>query len=133
MTNQPQTKRMTAGTIAILLMGWLELSVSLILFLSDLTAVAIVFAVASVLLAFFSTQLRRPVPWDTRPGIENTTADLPRTPFTMTMFYVMAVLGFVSLGGAVWMLIGNQPLNAVLMALWALSLGIQSFRFSPWR
>ena len=134
MTNQPRTKHMTAGTIAILLMGWLELSVSLILFLTDLTAVALVFAVASVLLAFFSTQLRRPAPWDTRPGVqENATADLSHTPFTTTLFYVTAALGFVSIAGAVWMLISGRSLDAVLMALWALSLGIQSFRFSPWR
>ena len=133
MTNEPQTKRMTAGTIAILLMGWLEISISLILFLSNLPAVAIVFAVASVLLAFFATQIRRPAPWDTRPGVQDTTTDLPRTPFTTAMFYVTAVLGFASVGGAVWMLINGRQLDAVLMALWALSLGIQSFRFSPWR
>jgi hypothetical protein len=135
MTTSPDESRkaqshraITPGTIAILLMGWLELIVSFtLLVMMDLPIIAMIFAVASVGLAFLSTQIRRPS-WADAPSPRSDTPAPASSPTTRIILIVTIALALASLGGALWNLIAGDYLVAILMILWALSLTIQSTR-----
>jgi hypothetical protein len=124
---QSESQRITPGTIAIILMGWLEIIVSVAMFVSELYVISLIFAIASVLLTFLSTQIRRPA-WADRPRQPETASQSGG--LTRSIMMITAVLAALSLGGAVWMLIQGETLMTVVMALWALSLGIQTARLN---
>jgi hypothetical protein len=129
MTTPDDARRITPGTIAILLMGWLELIVSFTLYaMMDLPIIAMIFAIASVGLSFLSTQIRRPA-WADAPSSKPDSRSAPMPGATARIILIITLaLALVSLGGALWMLIAGNYLVAVLMVLWALSLVIQSTR-----
>jgi hypothetical protein len=128
MTTPDESRRITPGTIAILLMGWLELIVSFtLLVMMDLPIIAMIFAVASVGLAFLSTQIRRPA-WADAPTRSDSATPPASSPTTRIILIITIALALASLGGALWNLIAGDYLVAILMILWALSLTIQSTR-----
>lgn len=131
MTSRDELQRPTPGTIAITLMGWLELIASLILFLMEITIVACVFAAASVLLTLVAMLIRQPA-WtaDQRRPRETTSSPFWANAFRV-LFITSLALAVLSIGGAVLMVAQGEGAAAVLMALWALSLGLQAFRLWP--
>lgn len=131
MNRSEETRRVTPGMIAILLMGWLELLTSVVMYRMDIVPVAVVFAVISVLLTFLATQVRR-TPWQDPPmQAETAPQTIIPAPIARIMPIITAVLALASLIGAVIQLLSGQGLAAVLFACWTISLAIQSVRLWP--
>ncbi len=119
--------RPSAGSIALTLMGWLEIAVSLVLFLKGIYAAAAVFAVVSLLVQITAAQIRRPA-WDTRPLPEPAEVTPEAARRAQVAAGAVMLLGFASVAGAGLYLSRGLSLPALVLGLWALALGLQAWR-----
>ncbi len=117
--------RPTPGTIALSLMGWLELLFALMMFALGIYTVSIVFAVVSTVLSLLATQIRRPAWADPLPASENPGG---QSTFGRVMFPLTVIGGFGCVAGAVWSLLQGNQLATIALAFLALSMGLQAWR-----
>ncbi len=130
MTDTPPTAPSgpSPGQIALSVMGWLELGISVLLFALGVPVAAGGFAVAALFLTFIATQIRRQrAEYLQRTG---QAAEPPAPRRTGTAFWVQLGAAGLLLAASVGWLIAARPGNALLFLLWGLALGLFAHRAS---
>jgi hypothetical protein len=114
MSETNDAPRLNLGAVALAAMGWLELTVSLIMFLLDVDFAAIAFAVASLFLSFIAAAVR------SQRGTQRTG--------NRTVFMIIGAMSIGLLIGAVIFLIRADYLSAVLFAMWSVATAMLALR-----
>lgn len=128
MTNST-SQRPNYGALALIGMGWLELAVSLVLFLMKLYPVAIAFGFASLLISLLAMLIgpmsaagreprRRVIP-------ARTAAPSPAVAWTIRISVALAAVALIA---AVILVVLGHNLAAIASGLWTLALGVQALR-----
>ena len=131
MTDTPPTAPSgpSPGQIALSVMGWLELGISVLLFAVGVPVAAGGFAVAALFLTFTATQIRRQrAEYLQRTAQAAEQPDQPRR--SGTAFWVQLGAAGLLLAASVGWLIAGRPGNALLFLLWGLVLGLFAHRAS---
>jgi hypothetical protein len=135
--SQPDPNRRSArspGQIALSVMGWLELTISMILFALEVYVAAAVFGVASVFVTFVASQVQRQmIAYRERTG-QPTASGPPRPsgPPGTAFWGLLGVGAALLVASAVFAALKNYGFAANFV-LWALTLGLNAQRTSRWR
>jgi hypothetical protein len=135
----PRTTR-SPGQIALAVIGWFELTISVILFVLEVYVASAVFGVASVFVTFIASQVQRQmIAYRERTG--QPTAEGPprqagpaqRPGSAGTAFWILLGLGAALLvASAVFVVLRNYGFAANFV-LWALTMGLNAQRVSQMR
>ena len=119
------------GQLALSVMGWVELTISVIMLILDVVPAAVAFAIAALFLTFLSTQVRKQrVEHLRRTGQipRQAAVAAPRRPGVL--FWVQLGLGAaLFVASAVFVVLGNYAF-AVNFVLWGLTFGLFAQRMA---
>jgi hypothetical protein len=118
------------GMAALRFMGWLELFVSLVLLVVQVPLIALFFALASVFMGSLALWINNRGEWyDRELGVWQTDdSPPPALEFTTrTALTGLVCLGLLA-GAGVLLLTGGPTVTALVLVVWAVSIGIQMTR-----